>query len=60
MRLAEDVNPHRRPAPVGRVGRARRVQVRPSLTFFDLLDRHGCSVADVVAGVRRALTLKTC
>lgn len=55
MRLAEDVNPHR-PAPVGRVGRARRVQVRPSLTFFDLL---GCSVADMAAGVRRALALKT-
>ena len=58
MRLVEDVNPHR-PAPVGRVGRARRVQVRPSLTFFDLHDRHGYSVADMAAGVRRALALKT-
>ena len=27
--------------------------------YFDLLDRHGCSVADMVAGARRSLELKS-
>lgn len=45
------------PVPVVRVGIADRFT--ESGPYFDLLDRHGCAVADVVAGARRALRLKT-
>lgn len=44
------------PVPVVRVGIADRFT--ESGPYFDLLDRHGCAVADVVAGARRALRLK--
>ena len=43
------------PVPVVRVGIADRFT--ESGPYFDLLDRHGCAVADVVAGARRALRL---
>ena len=46
----------RHPVPVVRVGIGDRFT--ESGPYFDLLDRHGCAVADVVAGVRRALRLK--
>ena len=45
------------PVPVVRVGIADCFT--ESGPYFDLLDRHGCSVADVLAGARRALELKT-
>lgn len=45
------------PVPVVRVGIADRFT--ESGPYFDLLDRHGCAVADVVAGARRALRLRT-
>ena len=45
------------PVPVVRVGIADRFT--ESGPYFDLLDRHGCAVADVVAGARRALRLKS-
>ena len=45
------------PVPVVRVGIADCFT--ESGPYFDLLDRHGCAIADVVAGVRRALELKT-
>ena len=44
------------PVPVVRVGIADCFT--ESGPYFDLLDRHGCAVADVVAGARRALQLK--
>ena len=45
------------PVPVVRVGIADRFT--ESGPYFDLLDRHGCAVADVVAGARRALRLRS-
>ena len=42
--------------PVVRTGIADRFT--ESGPYFDLLDRHGCSTADVVTGARRALQLK--
>ena len=45
------------PVPVVRVGIADRFT--ESGPYFDLLDRHGCAVADVVAGARRALQLRS-
>lgn len=45
------------PVPVVRVGIADRFT--ESGPYFDLLDRHGCAAADVVAGARRALRLKS-
>ena len=44
------------PVPVVRVGIADCFT--ESGPYFDLLDRHGCAVADVLAGARRALALK--
>lgn len=45
------------PVPVVRVGIADRFT--ESGPYFDLLDRHGCAVDDVVAGARRALRLRS-
>ena len=47
----------RYPVPVVRVGIADRFT--ESGPYFDLLDRHGCAVDDVVAGARRALRLRS-
>ncbi len=44
------------PVPVVRTGIADCFT--ESGPYFDLLDPHGCSVADMVAGARRALALK--